>query len=49
MLQRGDVVLFKTGWDLYYVEGEEGEKYLAGFLVTQTYPGWASEGVHDLR
>ncbi len=36
----GEVVLFKTGWDRYYVEGEEGEKYLSASLVTERHPGW---------
>ena len=39
-LAAGEVVLFKTDWDRYYVEGEEGEKYLSGSLVTERYPGW---------
>lgn len=39
-LREGEVVLFKTGWDRYYVEGEEGEKYMHGSLVTGEYPGW---------
>jgi kynurenine formamidase len=39
-LQNGEVVLFRTGWDRYYVEGEEGEKYMSGSLVTGQSPGW---------
>ena len=39
-LREGEVVLFRTGWDRYYVEGEEGEKYMRGSLVTGEYPGW---------
>jgi kynurenine formamidase len=39
-LRAGEVVLFRTDWDRYYVEGEEGEKYMHGSLVTGEYPGW---------
>ncbi|HET7479966.1 MAG TPA: cyclase family protein [Rubrobacteraceae bacterium] len=39
-LRRGEIVLFKTNWDRYYVEGEEGEKYMHGSLVTGEFPGW---------
>jgi isatin hydrolase len=33
-------VLFLTGWDRYYVEGEEGERYMHDSLVTGKAPGW---------
>ena len=39
-LRAGEVVLFLTGWDRYYVEGEEGERYMHGSLVTGKDPGW---------
>ena len=39
-VREGEVVLFLTGWDRYYVEGEEGEKYMSGSLVTRDHPGW---------
>ena len=39
-LQEGEIVLFKTEWDKYYVEGEEGEKFMHGSLVTGEFPGW---------
>ncbi|MGH3088752.1 MAG: cyclase family protein [Rubrobacteraceae bacterium] len=39
-LREGEVALFWTGWDRYYVEGEEGEKYMSGSLVTGEFPGW---------
>jgi isatin hydrolase len=39
-LQAGEVVLFRTGWDWYYVEDEEGESYMHGSLVTGEAPGW---------
>jgi kynurenine formamidase len=39
-LREGEVVLFRTGWDRYFVEGDEGEKYMRGSLVTGEHPGW---------
>jgi len=39
-LRAGEVVLFRTGWDRYYVEGKEGEKYMSGPLVTGESSGW---------
>lgn len=39
-LREGEVVLLYTGWDRYYVEGEEGLKYMHGSLVTLDFPGW---------
>jgi isatin hydrolase len=39
-LRAGEVVLFSTGWDRYYVEGEEGERYMHDSLVTGKAPGW---------
>jgi isatin hydrolase len=39
-LRAGEVVLFRTGWDRYYVEGEEGRKYMHNSLVTGEFPGW---------
>jgi kynurenine formamidase len=39
-LQEGEVALFWTGWDRYYVEGEEGEKFTYGSVVTGEFPGW---------
>ena len=39
-LVAGEMVLFRTDWDRYYVEGDEGEKYLSGSLVTERHPGW---------
>ena len=39
-IREGEVVLFWTGWDRHYVEGEEGERYMHGPLVTGEHPGW---------
>ncbi|MGH3147453.1 MAG: cyclase family protein, partial [Rubrobacter sp.] len=39
-IREGEVILFWTGWDRYYVEGEEGEMYMHGPLATGESPGW---------
>jgi len=39
-IREGEVVLLRTGWDRYYVAGEEGLKYMHGSLVTSDSPGW---------
>ncbi|MGI8649874.1 MAG: cyclase family protein [Rubrobacter sp.] len=39
-LQAGEVVLLRTGWDRHYVEGEAGERYMYGPLVTKASQGW---------
>ncbi len=36
----GEVVLLRTGWDRFYVEGDEGLKFMHGSLVTHDAPGW---------
>ncbi|HET7616658.1 MAG TPA: cyclase family protein [Bacillales bacterium] len=37
-----EIVLFYSGWDKHYVEGEEGRAYSYNALVTQSGPGWPS-------
>lgn len=39
-IQDGELVLLWTGWDRYYVDGEEGKKYTQGSLVTGDFRGW---------
>lgn len=39
-LEEGEVVLLRTGWDRYYAEGEEGERFMQAPLVTGESPGW---------
>lgn len=41
----GDIVLFKTRWDRYYVPGQEGGKYVTDVLVTKNEPGWPAPDV----
>jgi kynurenine formamidase len=39
------VVLLRTGWDRYYVEDEQGSRYLHAPLVTKSRPGWPAPNV----
>lgn len=39
-LDARDVVLLRTGWDRYYVEGAEGEKYVTRPVLHGSFPGW---------
>ena len=43
-IKEGELVLLWTGWDRYYVEGEEGLKYTQGSLVTEEFRGWPAPG-----
>lgn len=44
-LTTGDVVLFRTGWDRYYLPWPEGEDYVHHVVVTQRRPGWPAPSV----
>ncbi len=44
-LNPGDVILLLTGWDRYYAEGGEGEKYVTRPLVRKDFPGWPAPSV----
>ena len=39
-ISAGEVVLLRTGWDRFYVEGDEGLRFMHGSLVTGDAPGW---------
>jgi kynurenine formamidase len=39
-LQPGEVVLWRTGWDRWYVEGQDADRYLTDPLVRASRPGW---------
>ena len=41
-IEKGDVVLFYTGWDKYYLPGEAGKAFAFNPLIAQTGPGWPS-------
>jgi isatin hydrolase len=47
-LSEGEVVLFRTGWDRHYVEGEEGLRYMHGSLVTGDAPGWPAPATETI-
>lgn len=36
----GSAVLLRTGWDRFYLRGQEGQRYASGALVFQSTPGW---------
>lgn len=48
-LQPDTIVVFQTGWDRYYVAGEEGCRYLEGPVRNGTTPGWPAPSVESLR
>ena len=37
-----EIVLFYTGWDKYYIEGDEGKKYTERPVRFKDFPGWPS-------
>jgi kynurenine formamidase len=39
-VQPGEVVLFLTGWDQYYLQGPAGDSYCLKPLMRQQGPGW---------
>jgi len=39
-LAPGGIVLLSTGWDRYYVQGEEGMKCLERPVLHRNFPGW---------
>lgn len=41
----GMVVLFRTGWDRYYLPGAAGNRYCFDALVTRSGPGWPAPDV----
>jgi len=41
----GQIVVFQTGFDAYYVPGKEGEKYVQSPVADKNSPGWASPSV----
>jgi isatin hydrolase len=38
-IEKGEIVLFRTGWDQYYTAGMDAVKYVKGPL-SQSFPGW---------
>jgi isatin hydrolase len=44
-LNKGDIVLLHTGWDRYYTDGPEGEKYVVRPVVHKDFPGWPAPSV----
>lgn len=48
LIQPGEVVLFRTGWDRYYVKGEEGRNYSQGPLIYRSTKGWPAPNVETI-
>ncbi|MDD3169245.1 MAG: cyclase family protein [Eubacteriales bacterium] len=48
-IPEGSVVLFRSGWDQFYVKGEEGKKFAYNPLIKQEGPGWPSPGVEAME
>jgi kynurenine formamidase len=48
-LGRGEVVLFRTGWDRYYLPGEAGDLYAVRPLVHGQGPGWPAPRAETVR
>jgi isatin hydrolase len=44
-IEAGMVVLFRTGWDRYYLPGSDGSRYCSDALVTRSGPGWPAPEV----
>src|SRR5258708_9025488 len=44
-LEPGEVVLLLTGWDRYYVSGDEGKKYTVRPVEKKDFPGWPAPSV----
>ncbi|MCY0894580.1 MAG: cyclase family protein [Acidibacillus sp.] len=42
------VVLFRTGWDKFYVKGESSKKYMSDPLITRTGPGWPAPNAETI-
>lgn len=48
-IEVGDVVLFRTGWDRYYITGSAGLAYCHDALVTQRGPGWPAPDAQAMQ
>lgn len=49
VLHPNEVVLLRTGWDRYYVEGEEGLKYVMRPVDKGDFPGWPAPSVEAIE
>jgi kynurenine formamidase len=48
-IRRGEVVLFRTRWDRFYLPGDAGLAYCHAPLVTRTAPGWPAPDEGAMR
>jgi kynurenine formamidase len=44
-LAPGEVVILRTGWDAYWTDGPEGEKFCRRPLIPRDFPGWPAPSV----
>lgn len=44
-LESGDVVLFRTDWDQFYLPGPAGRPYVEDVLIRRIHPGWPAPDV----
>ena len=47
-IEAGQIVLFNTGWDRYYLRGAAGADYLHNVVVTRYSPGWPAPNVETI-
>lgn len=48
-ITKGEIVLFYTGWDKYYLPGPEGKKYFYNPVVKGKGPAWPAPGVEAMQ
>lgn len=47
-IEAGQIVLFNTGWDQYYLRGAAGADYVHNVVVTRCSPGWPAPNVETI-
>ena len=48
-LRRGEIVLFRTGWDRRYRRSPAGREYVEDVLIDRSAPGWPAPTVAAMR
>lgn len=48
-LEAGEIVLFASGWDRHYVEGDAGSRYVDDVLVAKTHAGWPAPAIPAMQ
>jgi kynurenine formamidase len=47
-LTAGEVVIFQTGWDVYWTAGSEGDKYCRRPVAHGDFPGWPAPSAETI-